>query len=155
MQFFSHFSSLPPFQIGFPLVYDAVLGKPSPLTYEHAERVVIQESRRIFPASKRLPLKTLYGIGDNPETDICGANAYGARLTSGLGLAQGEATACHSVLVRSGVYRADALKESDDTVSASHQHATFMDIADLCHADMEVQDFYEAVKTILGREGLL
>lgn len=139
---------------GHPLVYEAVLGKPSPLTYEHAERVVIEESRRIIPPSDRLPLKTLYGIGDNPETDICGANAYGARLDAGLRLRGGEAATCYSVLVKSGVYSAEEAIAKDST-SPTHQHASFMDIANLCEADFVVDDFYHAVRTILTREGIL
>ena len=139
---------------GLPLVYDAVLGKPSPLTYEHAERVVIQESRRILKPDYRLPLRTLYGIGDNPETDICGANAYQARLATGRGLAGGEAEYCRSVLVKSGVYTEEKTPSKEKEQNPpTHQHATFMDIADLCRAEMVMEDFYDAVKTILQREG--
>ena len=135
-----------------------MLGKPSPLTYEHAERVVIAESRRISSSTKggvgdRMPLKTLYGIGDNPETDICGANAYNVRLASGKGLPGGEATECKSILVRSGVYAAEKAEEEEEAVKPTHQHASFMDIAGLCKADIEVDDFYAAVQTILDREG--
>lgn len=130
------------------------------MTYEHAERVVIDESRRISPSKKgvddRLPLKTLYGIGDNPETDICGANAYNALLASGKGLDGGEATICKSVLVRSGVYAAEEGREEveEEEVKPMHQHESFMDIANLCRAEIEVDDFYAAVKTILDREGV-
>ena len=140
------------------------MGKPSPLTYEHAERVVIEESRRISSGSSagkggvagRLPLQTLYGIGDNPETDICGANAYDARIAAGRGLAGGEATRCESILVRSGVYSAADEKAENkvEEVKPMHQHESFMDIANLTEAKFEVDDFYAAVKTILAQENV-
>lgn len=57
---------------GFPLRYEALIGKPAETTYAHAEDVLIQQAREISDA----PIRKLYFVGDNPDTDIFGANLY-------------------------------------------------------------------------------
>ena len=79
-----------------PLKY-TVLGKPHKLTYEYAEKILVHGREEAFgrDVQERLPLSKVYMIGDNPESDIMGANEYeslvGARWTS--------------VLTRTGVFR--------------------------------------------------
>lgn len=70
-----------------------VIGKPSHVTYEYAERQLIRNRTRFF-GDQDSPLKKVYMIGDNPESDIRGANDY--RSCHG--------TNWHSILVRTGVY---------------------------------------------------
>ena len=71
-----------------------VIGKPSHTTYEYAERQLIRNRIKYFGEQDKLPLKKVYMVGDNPESDIRGANSY--RSCNG--------TDWHSILVRTGVY---------------------------------------------------
>ncbi|KAK5941930.1 hypothetical protein PMZ80_005881 [Knufia obscura] len=80
-----------------PLKY-TVMGKPHQPTYEYAERVMVRSREEAYgrDVQERIPLEKVYMIGDNPESDITGANNYrslvGARWMS--------------VLTRTGVFRA-------------------------------------------------
>ncbi|XP_022249060.1 haloacid dehalogenase-like hydrolase domain-containing 5 [Limulus polyphemus] len=58
---------------GKDVIYTALVGKPSEITYLHAEHCLLQEARKIGITS---PIKSLYAIGDNINTDIFGANLY-------------------------------------------------------------------------------
>ncbi|XP_006631174.2 haloacid dehalogenase-like hydrolase domain-containing 5 [Lepisosteus oculatus] len=62
---------------GKELKYEALMGKPSELTYHYAEYLI-----RTLAAERkwRKPIKTLYAIGDNLMTDIYGANLYNRYL---------------------------------------------------------------------------
>ena len=83
-----------------------VLGKPYQGTYDFAERKlqehrsVLRDSDHLRPIALRNPneqtpeLKEVYMVGDNPESDILGANRYKSNF----------GTTWHSILVRSGVY---------------------------------------------------
>ncbi len=70
-----------------------VMGKPFQKTYEFAERKLLKHWKAIHHGSEPGSL-TIYMVGDNPESDIRGANTFqspiGAEWTS--------------ILVRSGVY---------------------------------------------------
>ncbi|KAL1746409.1 HAD-like domain-containing protein, partial [Schizophyllum fasciatum] len=61
-------------------------GKPTEATYKFAEKVLVDRLERLYGMRSALP--PVYMIGDNPESDIAGAN--GAKW--------------NSVLVRTGVY---------------------------------------------------
>ena len=82
-------------------------GKPFKATYDYAEMRLVDEYRRLHPAhSAALPISAalrsemrIFGIGDNPRSDIRGANAAGDRWTS--------------VLVRTGIYGGGELAERD------------------------------------------
>jgi len=63
--------------VGRQLLYKALIGKPSTITYEYAERLVAREADKI---GCEVPIKTLYAIGDNPMADIYGANLYQRQL---------------------------------------------------------------------------
>lgn len=71
-----------------------VIGKPCQGTYEFAERQLVRNRAKIFGADTSFPLRTVYMVGDNPESDIRGANSY--RSANG--------SDWHSILVRTGVY---------------------------------------------------
>ena len=58
---------------GNDLVYSALIGKPSEITYIYGERMLQLEASKIGLAN---PVKTVYCIGDNVCTDIFGANLY-------------------------------------------------------------------------------
>ena len=83
-----------------------MFGKPYQGTYEFAERRLQDHWSTLHGEDATLPfvprtvdnrtgkLRTVYMVGDNPESDILGANQY----ESGFG------SMWHSILVRSGVY---------------------------------------------------
>ncbi|XP_038061453.1 haloacid dehalogenase-like hydrolase domain-containing 5 [Patiria miniata] len=64
---------------GRDLLYTVLTGKPSQITYHCAENVLSQQARAMGCQG---PLRTLYAIGDNPMTDIYGANLYNQYLTA-------------------------------------------------------------------------
>ncbi|CAM2117039.1 unnamed protein product [Caretta caretta] len=62
---------------GKELKYEALMGKPSELTYQYAEYLIrMQAAQRHW----KKPIQTLYAIGDNLMTDIYGANLYNRYL---------------------------------------------------------------------------
>ncbi|GJC97477.1 HAD-superfamily subfamily IIA hydrolase [Colletotrichum higginsianum] len=76
-----------------------VFGKPFATTYRYAERVLNAHRRAVLGKTSRdvgelAPLKTVYMVGDNPESDIRGANDY-----------SNDETEWSSVLVRTGVWK--------------------------------------------------
>uniref|UniRef100_A0A8C6SN96 Haloacid dehalogenase-like hydrolase domain-containing 5 n=1 Tax=Neogobius melanostomus TaxID=47308 RepID=A0A8C6SN96_9GOBI len=56
---------------GAELHIEALLGKPSVLTYRYAEHLLTSQM-----TSSDGGLRTIYAIGDNPQTDVYGANLY-------------------------------------------------------------------------------
>lgn len=91
---------------GMDLAFDA-LGKPSNHTYKYAHERLLQYyhdmacNRGNSPshdASKCHPLRRVYMIGDNPESDIRGANDFNAE----------DGTEWVPILVRTGVWRQTA-----------------------------------------------
>ena len=72
-------------QVELPITY---YGKPFRQTFEYAESLLVDQGSKMG-----LSVDTIYMIGDNPETDIRGANEIGGKW--------------RSVLVRSGVYRGE------------------------------------------------
>ncbi|XP_071983154.1 haloacid dehalogenase-like hydrolase domain-containing 5 [Engystomops pustulosus] len=131
---------------GKELKYEALMGKPSEVTYQYAEYLI-----RSIAAGMQLnkPVKTLYAIGDNLMTDIYGANLYnrylqnrnsvkgstalvqassGARVTT---VSQEDdspweselsfpgATQCKSVLVCTGIYNPHAEVPADPSQSVT------------------------------------
>lgn len=71
-------------------------GKPTETTYVFAENAIENHRRKLNPDTYIPDLRTIYMVGDNPMSDILGANV--ANETS--------YTAWRSVLVESGVYMA-------------------------------------------------
>ncbi|XP_030062007.1 haloacid dehalogenase-like hydrolase domain-containing 5 [Microcaecilia unicolor] len=118
---------------GKDLKYEALMGKPSEVTYHYAEYLIrTQAAARDW----KKPIQTLYAVGDNLMTDIYGANLYNhylkeessrkgskARMQAAAGtratavsqedellntwqgeLSAASATSCRSILVCTGVY---------------------------------------------------
>lgn len=72
-----------------------VIGKPYQGTYEFAERQLLRNRAKNFKGVSDLPpLEHVYMVGDNPESDILGANSYRS----------GNGSKWQSILVRTGVY---------------------------------------------------
>ncbi|KAJ6787261.1 hypothetical protein PWT90_09462 [Aphanocladium album] len=86
-----------------PLRYRA-LGKPSKHTYEYAHDVLLHYGADVPEAQQRIarpprrPLRRVYMVGDNPESDIRGANEFAAP----------DGTEWESILVRTGVFQPTA-----------------------------------------------
>uniref|UniRef100_A0A8U8AT15 Uncharacterized protein n=1 Tax=Geospiza parvula TaxID=87175 RepID=A0A8U8AT15_GEOPR len=102
---------------GKDLKYEALMGKPSRLTYQYAEHLIRAQA---LQRSWEQPIQTLYAVGDNVMTDVYGANLYNrylqescprarlqAKAAAGTAPAQlppAPAARCRSVLVCTGVY---------------------------------------------------
>ncbi|GKT96384.1 HAD-superfamily subfamily IIA hydrolase [Colletotrichum tofieldiae] len=107
-----------------------VFGKPFATTYRYAERVLNAHRRALLAKTGGggggggvAPLKTVYMVGDNPESDIRGANDY-----------SNDETEWASVLVKTGVWK----KERGPPTHAPK---------------MIVEDVKAAVEWALQREG--
>ncbi|RMZ78648.1 hypothetical protein DV738_g3706, partial [Chaetothyriales sp. CBS 135597] len=53
-----------------------VIGKPFSLTYEFSERKLLQHRDSLSANGSAPPLRRVYMVGDNPESDIRGANSF-------------------------------------------------------------------------------
>ncbi|OJJ51350.1 hypothetical protein ASPZODRAFT_156255 [Penicilliopsis zonata CBS 506.65] len=71
-----------------------IIGKPYQGTYEFAERQLLRNRSTFFGTRELGPLQRVYMVGDNPESDIRGANSYRSAHGSDW----------QSILVRTGVY---------------------------------------------------
>ncbi|KAF1952614.1 HAD-superfamily hydrolase [Byssothecium circinans] len=92
-----------------------IMGKPHRPTYEFAEKRLIAHRKHLFSQfDGRLGhLKRVYMVGDNPESDILGANSYESP----------HGTDWVSVLVQTGVY-------GEGTVPAHRPRVTVGDVWD-------------------------
>ncbi|KAF2861451.1 putative HAD superfamily hydrolase [Piedraia hortae CBS 480.64] len=81
-----------------------VMGKPSNATYAYAESKLLQHRREISPAD--IPLRTVYMVGDNTESDIKGANRWTGHSPKGV--------TWKSLLVTTGVYNEGGKFREDD-----------------------------------------
>uniref|UniRef100_T1IVC9 Haloacid dehalogenase-like hydrolase domain-containing 5 n=1 Tax=Strigamia maritima TaxID=126957 RepID=T1IVC9_STRMM len=162
---------------GKELIYTALIGKPSEVTYRYAEYIVaaLAKSQGINHRIQRL-----YAIGDNPDTDIYGANLYNRFLTrrlesqkksakmvkmknvagaavnkvdmilsSDLGVDSAEgADSCESILVQTGVYNKDAGLET-----CNHSARDFLPVEEkLREASYTSENVHEAIDVIFERE---
>ena len=154
---------------GCDLVYTALIGKPSEITYRHGEHVLQKEAENMGLH----PLKNIYCIGDNICTDIFGANLYnnylqkrqqdilakagilGSRSIDNLVSYSGSphlsgAERCYSVLVETGVFSPDG---DGPPVSLEHSPRDFLPVeSSYQEPAIASQHVLDAVKTILRRE---
>ncbi|XP_005052909.1 PREDICTED: cat eye syndrome critical region protein 5-like [Ficedula albicollis] len=91
---------------GKELKYEALMGKPSRLTYQYAEHLIRAQA---LQRSWEQPIQTLYAVGDNVMTDVYGANLYDRYLRASCGAGcvprrRPPGCRCRSVLVCTGVY---------------------------------------------------
>nr|XP_033809365.1 haloacid dehalogenase-like hydrolase domain-containing 5 isoform X2 [Geotrypetes seraphini] len=167
---------------GQELKYEALIGKPSIITYNFAEYLIKQQAERHGWIG---PIRRLYAIGDNPMADIYGANLYNRYLQmdhqesvqatvhgNGLvGAALSEelpklskdwkascnfTESCESILVCTGVYGNQGEVPSDPNQSITktvfHGHRDFHFDPNLVEASYIVQDVNEAVDLIFQKE---
>uniref|UniRef100_A0A452HAZ0 Haloacid dehalogenase-like hydrolase domain-containing 5 n=1 Tax=Gopherus agassizii TaxID=38772 RepID=A0A452HAZ0_9SAUR len=164
---------------GRELKYEALIGKPSIVTYQYAEYLIKQQvERRGWPS----PICRLYAVGDNPMSDIYGANFYNrylkaacqaraqAEVKRSVGVADPQSEdhsepkedwyvsleSCKSILVCTGVYSphgdvpADPHESTVETVF--HGHRDFRFDTSLLEASYVVQDVNEAVELVFEKE---
>ncbi|KAF7644499.1 hypothetical protein LDENG_00221180 [Lucifuga dentata] len=157
---------------GRELQYQCLLGKPSLLTYQHAEHLLRLQNHNA-------KLSTIYAIGDNLMTDIYGANLYNqhlaqqhsARMTSKVAAMAtrsqqtvttpeedlvSAAAHCHSVVVCTGVYNPCAPLPTDQSSAVTemvfHGHRDLVLEADLVEPSHVVEDVEAAVDLLLWQE---
>lgn len=90
-----------------------VVGKPYALTYRFAENQLLRNRSKIFDSESLPPIRNVFMIGDNPESDIRGANTYKSDHGS----------KWHSILVRTGVYRGGTPAYEPTTIAEDVKHA--------------------------------
>ncbi|GAB1291228.1 Haloacid dehalogenase-like hydrolase domain-containing 5 [Apodemus speciosus] len=151
---------------GHELKYEGLMGKPSILTYQYAEDVIRQQAERRGWAA---PITKLYAIGDNPMSDVYGANLFHQYLqmvnhgeeeqqTGGQQKPQPSATqSCASILVCTGIYTSqDPASQAPAYGSEElpfHGHRDFGFRPELLEASHIVRDVNEAVQLVFHREG--
>ncbi|XP_034367117.1 haloacid dehalogenase-like hydrolase domain-containing 5 isoform X3 [Arvicanthis niloticus] len=151
---------------GNELRYEGLMGKPSILTYQYAEDVIRQQAERRGWAT---PIRKLYAIGDNPMSDVYGANLFHQYLqTANLG-EEGQQTggqqkqrssatqSCASILVCTGIYSSQDPGSQVPTprreVLPFHGHRDFGFSPELLEASHIVHDVNEAVQLVFHQEG--
>ncbi|XP_067163050.1 haloacid dehalogenase-like hydrolase domain-containing 5 [Apteryx mantelli] len=164
---------------GRELRYEALIGKPSTVTYRYAEYLIKQQAEK---QGWKSPIRRLYAIGDNPMSDIYGANLYNSYLKSAhqnqvqAGVKRSPLAAspqtedqlvqrkdcnismegCESILVCTGVYRHNADVPSNPeecvTETAFHGHRDFCFDPSLVEASYVVQDVNDAVQLAFKKE---
>ncbi|XP_071623686.1 haloacid dehalogenase-like hydrolase domain-containing 5 [Heliangelus exortis] len=164
---------------GRELKYEALIGKPSTVTYRYAEYLIKQQAEK---QGWKSPIRRLYAVGDNPMSDIYGANLYNSYLKSAHqnqvqagGKRNPQAASpqmedhlelrkdcsntvesCESILVCTGVYRHNADVPSNGKEctmeSVFHGHRDFCFDPSLLEASYIVQDVNEAVQLAFKKE---
>ncbi|NXC00666.1 HDHD5 hydrolase, partial [Orthonyx spaldingii] len=164
---------------GRELKYEALIGKPSPVTYRYAQYLIQQQAEK---QGWKAPIRRLYAVGDNPMSDIYGANLYNNCLKSaqqnqvqaGVKRSPQAATpqtegylelrndcnssveSCKSILVCTGVYRhnADVPQETQAHARETvfHGHRDFCFDPSLVEASYIVQDVDDAVQLAFKKE---
>ncbi|KFV88088.1 Cat eye syndrome critical region protein 5, partial [Struthio camelus australis] len=131
---------------GKDLKYEALMGKPSELTYQYAEYLIrAQAAERQW----KQPIQTLYAVGDNLMTDVYD-NSWESELASSA------AIRCRSVLVCTGVYNphTEVLSDTRETITETvfHGHRDFRFDPGLVEPDHIVPDVDAAVDLIFQLE---
>uniref|UniRef100_A0A803YAE3 Haloacid dehalogenase-like hydrolase domain-containing 5 n=1 Tax=Meleagris gallopavo TaxID=9103 RepID=A0A803YAE3_MELGA len=125
---------------GKDLKYEALMGKPSELTYQYADYLIrAQAAERQW----KQPIRTLYAVGDNLMTDAKNE------------LASSAATHCRSVLVCTGVYNPHTevpLDTKESRTMIFHGHRDFRFDPALVEPDHVVPDVNAAVDLIFQLE---
>ncbi|KAM5298275.1 haloacid dehalogenase-like hydrolase domain-containing 5 [Ctenodactylus gundi] len=153
---------------GRELLYEGLMGKPSLLTYQYAEGLIrLQAEQRGWTA----PIQTLYAVGDNPMSDVYGANLFHQYLQVGRCGVQAEERGsgsqqeqqlsatqrCTSILVCTGVYCPEELGPLEPAPGEPelpfHGHRDFGFRPGLLQASHVVKDVLEAMQLAFREEG--
>ena len=153
-----------------------MIGKPSEITYSHAEHILQEHGARIFGHNRWHPLKNMYFVGDNVCTDIFGANLYHHYLQKkndkkvmkterksitnscrridhivgqGNNLNHG-AQNCFSILVETGVFSSTS---GNTNLSLNHSPRDFLPVEDrYLEPTFTCSDVAKAIETIFNEE---
>ncbi|NXC27727.1 HDHD5 hydrolase, partial [Campylorhamphus procurvoides] len=130
---------------GRDLKYEALMGKPSRLTYQYAEQLIRAQA---LHRHWQQPIHTLYAVGDNVMTDVYGANLWESQL------AAATAAHCRSVLVCTGLYNPHAAAGPRHSLAdtAFHGHRDFRFDPGLVKPDHIVSDIDAAVDLVFQLE---
>ncbi|XP_041500460.1 haloacid dehalogenase-like hydrolase domain-containing 5 isoform X1 [Microtus oregoni] len=145
---------------GKELKYEGLMGKPSILTYQYAEDVMRQQAER---RGWSAPVRKLYAIGDNPVSDVYGANLFNQHLqmakrgeergTGGQQKRQPSTIqSCVSILVCTGIHSSQD-PGSEGAQLPFHGHRDFSFSPELLEASHIVHDVDEAVQLVFRQEG--
>ncbi|NXN96610.1 HDHD5 hydrolase, partial [Rhinopomastus cyanomelas] len=164
---------------GRELKYEALIGKPSTVTYLYAEYLIREQAEK---RGWKSPIRRLYAVGDNPMSDIYGANLYNNYLEAAqqnqvqaamkmipqetspqsedpLNLRKDYKSlvqSCKSILVCTGVYQhnEDSPKKPEEcsTEAVFHGHRDFCFDPRLVEASYIVQDVNDAVELAFKKE---
>ncbi|NXD96621.1 HDHD5 hydrolase, partial [Chaetorhynchus papuensis] len=159
---------------GRELKYEALIGKPSPVTYRYAQFLIQQQAEK---QGWKAPIRRLYAVGDNPMSDVYGANLYNSYLKSAqqnqvqAGVKRSpqaevylelrndcnnSVESCESILVCTGVYRhsGDAPRKTEPHTMETvfHGHRDFCFDPSLVEASYVVQDVDDAVQLAFKKE---
>ncbi|EGI69624.1 PREDICTED: cat eye syndrome critical region protein 5 homolog [Acromyrmex echinatior] len=141
------------------MTYAALVGKPSEITYYHANQLLVNHARSLGIDN----IDTIYAIGDNINTDIFGANLYDkylSRYESGEGTMSRSlekllgknkknpnTKACISILVETGVH------QRDSKFIPEHSPRDFLPVDDgLCKPAFIVKDVGQAINLAFKEE---
>ncbi|KFO11209.1 Cat eye syndrome critical region protein 5, partial [Balearica regulorum gibbericeps] len=131
---------------GRELKYEALIGKPSTVTYRYAEYLIKQQAEK---QGWKSPIRRLYAVGDNPMSDVYGANLYNNYLNNSV-------ESCESILVCTGVYRhnADVPSKTEECMAETvfHGHRDFCFDPSLVEPSYVVQDVNDAVQLAFTKE---
>ena len=157
---------------GQKLVYSALVGKPSEITYKHSELILQKQAELIFGDSYAGPLRNIYFVGDNVCTDIFGANLYDNYLINkkqrrtdfdhgnksrsidcvfGNDVSTG-AENCYSILVETGVYSG----KDDHNVTLKHSPRDFLPANESLKNPTEIApNVLKAVEAVFEKEDFI
>ncbi|XP_054326034.1 haloacid dehalogenase-like hydrolase domain-containing 5 isoform X2 [Pongo pygmaeus] len=152
---------------GKELRYEGLMGKPSILTYQYAEDLIRRQAERRGWAA---PIRKLYAVGDNPMSDVYGANLFhqylqkathdGAPELGAGGPRQQQPSAsqsCISILVCTGVYNPRNPQSTEPVLGGGeppfHGHRDLCFSPGLMEASHVVNDVNEAVQLVFRKEG--
>lgn len=145
---------------GKDLIYSALVGKPSEITYYHANYMLREHAKSIGINHN---VDTIYAVGDNINTDIFGANLYDKYLAFcakeevlksdklkkllGKDVKPPTAKACISILVETGVH------QKDSNFIAEHSPRDFLPVEDgLCKPAFVVNHVGDAISLAFKEE---
>jgi len=145
---------------GRRLEYTAILGKPNLFTYRYSQGVILDYAKKLY--GENVMIDTIYGVGDNIDTDIYGANLYNNYLKAVKGSdittdpihphRMDRPNRMKSVLVKTGVYNPSSQLQPSESVTHLHRDT-------ICRADLAVptyvcEDVLDAVDTIIKAENV-
>lgn len=126
-------------------MFPIMLGKPNSMAYSFAEAVLNNERLEHFTQAGSPPNTSLaraYMVGDNPQSDIRGANNYVSE----------RGTAWNSILVRTGL--SESLNKSRSQESGSDDPVPMPSPKTLQNPTAIADDVREAVRWALKNEGI-